>query len=547
MLVIGTLPFQTYDYDRYLAAAQAREAHRRDQLQRQLLLDNLLAQHAAGYDGGWSCPPSARGCSRYSPSCTYGVANTNPHLGQWMYEDLAERRERERQEAIDRALREREARMKAWKQYIQQQQARRSESATSQTVRTSDLDDCIASIKLFPLVQNPGPSSSQQPGFEATTSASQPTTIAIDVPDVKGKSISPSETESDFDTADPGAIQTSLSTLEELGASLTKLENDFVFPDELDFESSSSTNDSELKLAYSSRNAPLRYYDHALQDLLSNLDAVPSYGSAAVRDARRAIVMRVEKMLEKLEEQIEEKKGVALWKMKKAASEAGLVTDVLDARTETTLDDAHEMLESQPETSDIGEGNAVADTEIKTAHPEMPDASADDVEVVEEAKPDVEVVAEDPSESVFPELPQATLEVDGDADIAGVELGQAAMTMNEEATLSSPTTIPLPFPDSPRPHTDALPESHHEVDSLLVSRPEEPAATISELTSTPAPESLLVDPAMSTDTAEEEDIDTFLLAQSPSPPPTPLDSEAEEDAVLVDVHEEEDMWVDVEA
>ena len=106
--------------------------------------------------------------------------------------------------------------MKAWKQYIHQQQARRGESATSQTVSTSDLDDCIASIKLFSLVQNSGPSFSQQPNPYLATSASQPTTIGIDVLDAKGKSISPSGIapsgiESDFDTADPGAIQTSFS------------------------------------------------------------------------------------------------------------------------------------------------------------------------------------------------------------------------------------------------------------------------------------------------------------------------------------------------
>ena len=130
---------------------------------------------------------------------------------------------------------------------------------------TSDLDDRIASIKLFSLVQNSRPSSSQQPNPYPTTSASQPTTIGIDVLDAKGKSISPSGIESDFNTADPDAILARSRP----HSRHARLRTSFIPP--------SSTNNSEL--------------------------------NQRQRAAMRAIVTRVEKMLENLEEQMGGEEG----------------------------------------------------------------------------------------------------------------------------------------------------------------------------------------------------------------------------------------------
>lgn len=593
MFVIGTLPYQTYDYgyDRYLAAAQAREARLQDQLQRQILLDNLLPQHA-GYDDGWSCPSTTRGCPRYSRNYIYDAPCTDSYPAQ--YQDLAECRARERQEALDRTLREREARLKEWKQ---QQRARRGESATPQTVGTFDIDDCNTSTELssFFVVQKPGSSSSQHQPSSATPPVSQPTRINIDVAETKGKTkedassmASTSEIESGSEVeiaADPRVIQTSLSAIGEIGASLAKLEDDFMFPDELDFEPSSPENTLELQLAYTSRNAPLRYYDHALQELLSNLDAVQSHGSKAVRDARKAIVTRVEKVLERLEERIEERKEVALWKMKKALSAAAVETESvvdmgtdLDAGTETKSDDTtgSETSAIRSETSTIDE-DVGFDSEMKADDAQTPvgqlDAAAvneHNIEGVEETETDV-VTAEDSSEVVsLSGSLQATLAFDGDAVITGAE--DEATVVDEETTLPSPIPLAatvLPTPGSPRSHDDILPsESQHDAvmastspltgdDPLSASKPEEP--TLPGLTFAATSESPLFDPAMSTDmlhsTAEESDIDEFLLAQSPMSPPAltiPVHPEVDEDAVLVEApgHEhdqEEDVWIDVEA
>jgi len=593
MFVIGTLPYQTYDYgyDRYLAAAQAREARLRDQLQRQILLDNLLAQHA-GYDGGWSYPPTARGCPRYPHNHVYDAPYTDSYLAP--YEHLAERRARERQEALDKTLRQREARLKEWKQ---QQRARRDESAASQTVGTFDIDDRNTSTEVFVVVQKPGSSSSQHQSSSATPSASQPTTINIDVADTKGKSkedtslttsVNETESGSDMDiTVDPRAIQTSLSAIGEIGALLAKLENDFMFPHELDFEPSSrSENTSELHLAYTSRNAPLRYYDHALQELLSNLDAVPSYGSKAVRDARRGIVARVEKVLEQLEEQIEERKEVALWKMQKASSTAAVETesvadrgsDLDAAGTETKSDDAinRETSANRSETSTIDGDDVGFDAEKKAVHPQTPVSQLDaaavnghNIDGVEETKTDV-VTAEDSSELLSPSEVRATLAFDGDAVITGAEDETSEQPVADEETIL-PSLMPLaatllPSPGSPRSHVDALSsEFDHDIvttsassltgdDSLSASKPEE--LTLPALTFAVTSESPLFDPAVSTDvlhsTAEESDVDESLLALSPPSLTIPVHSEADEDGVLVEVpgHEhdqEEDVWVDVQA
>ncbi|KAL4068248.1 hypothetical protein V8B97DRAFT_2018355 [Scleroderma yunnanense] len=559
----------------------AREAYARNQLHGQNVLDILLAHNANDY-GERSWQPTARRCPRYtSRNCGYEAADSYSHPAQWVYEDLAARRAREREEALEEAIRERETRMAEWRQYIQQlQRLRRGENAASQAVSTFLHEDYVTSIKSF--MQQPEPSPEHQQG-STTVSTSQPTMVNIETADVKGKSkqteedtsfmSSTFETESASDaeyTADPHAIQTSLTTVEEIGASLAKLENDFKFPDELDFELS-SPNSSELKLSYTSRNAPLRYFDHTLQELLSNLDAVPSYGSKTVRDARKAIVAKVGSALEMLEEQIERKREVALWKMKKVASTATTETELV-ADKGNDLDTSEETKVDDTAAPDAPQSHSEMQTD-DAVDPEMPvdqlDAAAiieDHVEDDEDRKTGDTVVTEYPSNSVSPsDSLLVTLASDGDSIIVGAE-DQVVTTGDEETAQSPPislTTTLLVPPDSPHPYTDTLesdvvmlsptPLSSSSSSPQLLS--EEPEAT-PEPELTTAPESPLLDPAISTDTgssAEESDVDAFLLAQSPmSPPPMNIAHSVDEDGVLVeapgDEHDgEEGVWVDVEA
>jgi hypothetical protein len=63
---------------------------------------------------------------------------------------------------------------------------------------------------------------------------------------------------------------------------------------------SDSTIFLERRLTYTARNAPVRYYEHALSALLGQLDAIESSGSERVRERRKEVVGRVEKALEEV-------------------------------------------------------------------------------------------------------------------------------------------------------------------------------------------------------------------------------------------------------
>ncbi|KAH7345727.1 hypothetical protein B0J17DRAFT_48151 [Rhizoctonia solani] len=98
------------------------------------------------------------------------------------------------------------------------------------------------------------------------------------------------EVEPQVDTAPShAAVQSILS-------SFTTLRSEFKFPTQLDFLPGSS------KLAYTTNNAPLHGYEHALTGLLTRLDAVESYGDDGVRRARKEAVKTIEKELERLDE-----------------------------------------------------------------------------------------------------------------------------------------------------------------------------------------------------------------------------------------------------
>ncbi|KAG2146523.1 uncharacterized protein EDB93DRAFT_463874 [Suillus bovinus] len=138
----------------------------------------------------------------------------------------------------------------------------------------------------------------------------------------KGKGKAKETPESDVEeelSAPPAQIETSLSQITSILSRLEALLADFQFPAELDFSPSRSSSpaysaldtDDTFALTYTARNAPLRAQEHALSLLLADLDDVPSFGSHVVRDARRAVVARVEQALEELEKGVEERRGRA--------------------------------------------------------------------------------------------------------------------------------------------------------------------------------------------------------------------------------------------
>ncbi|KAG8747105.1 hypothetical protein FRC12_014148 [Ceratobasidium sp. 428] len=80
------------------------------------------------------------------------------------------------------------------------------------------------------------------------------------------------------------------------------LKSSFTFPATLDFlPPPEGVLAPAPKLAYTPNNAPLHQYEHLLTGLLTQLDAVESYGDAEVRKARKDAVKEIEKELEELD------------------------------------------------------------------------------------------------------------------------------------------------------------------------------------------------------------------------------------------------------
>lgn len=344
---------------------------------------------------------------------------------------------------------------------------------------------------------------------------------------------SESGTDSEIERAtDPRATQESISSIAEIEASFDKLENEFVFPSELDFESSSSL---ELKLAYTSRNAPVRYYDHALQELLSKLDAVPSYGSARVREARKAVVTRIEKALGKLEEDIEAKKEVAAWRMSKVANSV-VAEKEPDSERGDKLSEGGNVMPGSPTELLTGEGEEEGRHADRMAEDALSTNRHDNLDM-EDA-----VDANMAEPATIPPPSTSTFETDAVIDSVsnGVETTPSLLVPSSTASDHAGAACTRDgVPSTSEGHisdttgaTESMPTSH----SVKTGKPSESHPTVED----------------------EVEVDAFLLSQSSSSPPSPTaassstNSDVEEEALLVEMPEneheqDEDAWVDVEA
>ncbi|KAJ7903653.1 hypothetical protein B0H14DRAFT_2665797 [Mycena olivaceomarginata] len=100
-------------------------------------------------------------------------------------------------------------------------------------------------------------------------------------------------------------VPKSTATIHRVARAFRTLSSEFAFPSQLDFLAAGSDTYPAAKLPYTPRNAPIRHYAHALNDLLSQLDAIDSEGDAAVRRQRKVVVGMVEKALEDLDRIVE--------------------------------------------------------------------------------------------------------------------------------------------------------------------------------------------------------------------------------------------------
>lgn len=561
MFVVDPRPSYEYYYspytspwtrDRYLGAAlaqaeaarRAKETHARKQrehrhrLQRQALLDALHARMPGGFelddvDDSYEPPLTynapRQGCPWHAPTTSYPSwgRRGHPYFAQGCCpQNLAETREIEdepdMQETLVSVLRTDRQRASSEPQKNKQGRAkpfpphRRRSTATSPSEPQRSTPHPIA----IPIEDPEAKGKSKQVGMDVSSPTDEPSYI------------SESGTDSEIERAtDPRIIQESISSIAEIEASFEKLKNEFVFPSELDFESSSSP---ELKLAYTSRNAPVRYYDHALQELLSKLDAVPSYGSARVREARRAIVTKVEKALGKLEEDIEAKKEVAAWKLSKVANGVVVVEKPNSEGGDKSIE-AGNVMPGSPTELLTGEGeeegrhaDRMAEDALSNERHDKPDmGDAADADVAEPATIpphstsayETDTVIESVSNGVetTPSLLVPSSTASNQAGAACTRDGATVVSSTSEGRISDTTG----------------PTSH----SVEVGKPSESHPSVED----------------------EVEVDAFLLSQSSSSPPSPTaasststTSDVEEEALLVEMPEneheqDEDTWVDVEA
>jgi len=98
-----------------------------------------------------------------------------------------------------------------------------------------------------------------------------------------------------------------LTTVAEISHIFDMLRKTFTFPaGPLERDPHSST----PHLAYNAQNSVVYAYENALSELLTKLDGVESHGFKSVRDARKELVVKIERELGELEKKVIQALGV---------------------------------------------------------------------------------------------------------------------------------------------------------------------------------------------------------------------------------------------
>ncbi|KAF5361701.1 hypothetical protein D9758_007349 [Tetrapyrgos nigripes] len=198
----------------------------------------------------------------------------------------------------------------------------------------------------------------------------------------------------------------SMQTVQSIDAAFHALESDFVFPSQLDFTPTPSRDPSPspspapsaepssptstiLKLAYTSRNQPVRYYEQTLSALLTQLDGVESYGNDEVRARRKDVVGRVERALEELEEEIEGRRMSKVRKEEK--EERGRTESPVMVEAEDVAKSSSQQVSEEPKTElvDVAEPDVSDQSEgddrtamVSQDQSNNPPSSFDDTDVM---------------------------------------------------------------------------------------------------------------------------------------------------------------------
>jgi hypothetical protein len=402
----------------------------------------------------------------------------------------------------------------------------------------------------------------------APASASAPASAPVS-PKVPERSVSPAP------SVASDASDASLNSIALLQDKYNSLRSGFQFPTNLAFAPSTSpiTPASSPTLLYNPTNAPVHAYEHALTNLLTELDAVESFGDAHVRDVRRTLVRNVEAELEALEE----KKRQAWRDQQEAVVEsAPAPAPVESAPIPTPVESVPVSVESAP---------APAPT---TSTPAPADSEDNEVEAVHEsllARLATSKASVIEFQAALTESATATESKSSNADV--VESSQPEAVATESSAIapessSEPAVEPVPEPEVVEARTLA-PEAESEpvtteskTETEQTTRPAEPesesAANESVTAPVPTiepesevapsspvesvPESEVVSVASSSESeviAKDEapdqpkpEVQLSVLTQSESEPET-APGHSEEQSAFVQVFPEADSDVDTDA
>ncbi|KAF9454983.1 hypothetical protein P691DRAFT_7460 [Macrolepiota fuliginosa MF-IS2] len=138
----------------------------------------------------------------------------------------------------------------------------------------------------------------------------QPSSVnnhAMPIPQDKGKSKELPAVATEFKSF-PEDVGGAMTCVKDIESRFHALENEFVFPDKVDFVTPALPGASPAHftthLAYTANNQPIRFYEHTLNRLLNQLDSVNSFGNEGLRNRRKNVVQKVEHALEVLEQEV---------------------------------------------------------------------------------------------------------------------------------------------------------------------------------------------------------------------------------------------------
>jgi hypothetical protein len=266
-----------------------------------------------------------------------------------------------------------------------------------------------------------------------------------------------------------------LEAIQNIRATLSKLSADFSVPPFLDF-----SDDEGDGLAYTPTNAPIRAYEHALEGLLAQLDAVESDGDEEVRVARRSVVKEVETALEGVETKVKRAREVA-----KDNSEPGenVLAETITPSSDLVEDeDTHTRAESEAGAESEADSASIPSHTPAASYSSLVPVSASEVDAVFVSADFVDVVPD--NRAIEDSSAEETTEVDTEprssTSVATVQDKVASIYTGDipESTYSAITEQLIPSHETSVPSTLETREEvfcvSHE-DFILTSTPASPA------------------------------------------------------------------------